>query len=52
MGPIELYQFIQISICRGRDKMAIRNVVIRGDALLTKKSRIVERFDERLHTTT
>ena len=30
--------------------MAIRNVVIRGDALLTKKSRIVERFDERLHT--
>ncbi len=30
--------------------MAIRNVVTRGDALLTKKSRAVEKFDERLHT--
>ena len=30
--------------------MATRNVVIRGDALLQKKSRPVEKFDERLHT--
>ena len=29
--------------------MATRNVVIRGDALLQKKSRPVEKFDERLH---
>lgn len=30
--------------------MAIRNVVTRGDALLTKKSRAVETFDARLRT--
>ena len=30
--------------------MATRNVVIRGDALLQKKSRKVEKFDERLGT--
>ncbi|MBE6936130.1 MAG: peptide deformylase [Ruminococcaceae bacterium] len=30
--------------------MAIRNVVVRGDELLAKKSRKVEVFDARLHT--
>ena len=30
--------------------MAIRNVVLRGDMLLSKKSRAVEAFDARLHT--
>lgn len=30
--------------------MAIRNIVKRGDLLLQKKSRVVDRFDERLHT--
>ena len=30
--------------------MAIQNVVLRGDMLLSKKSRAVEAFDARLHT--
>ena len=30
--------------------MAIRNIVKEGDEVLRKKSRVVVKFDERLHT--